>query len=1228
MALVLALTISGGVYAYTFTTASGTINIAEPTGNVVTSNATATQPDWSSILPPQDSGIETLRPNAAGTYSQCDDIGDSPNYLCVDEVIPDGDTTYVRTRFGATELDTYNIADHSEGVGDITSVTVYIRSRVTNGTHDIETAIRTYGTNYFGGLTSTSSTSYINISANWATNPYTDSAWTWDEIDALEVGVRQYDLGRGEARTTQVYVEVNWELKETCGEVPTGNLFTITPNTIYTGDLVAKVYLANTGNLTKAYSYLNMKVYLDSSVEAGETPNYRLLTLQNGETAFTMEELQPIEGTWTQTSQTDFESGNLTNLDTWTSPDDVILDTFSDNVTDSFDDETNIASSANVTVSGGQVKLIGSSGTETLRPNAAGDDTNISSQYPDSGAHYDKVDEVTADDYSTYVFTNSTSYQRDLYNIPDHSTGSGAIDNVTAYFRFAMTSAVGDVGIWQDTSNTHTIGAVGVWTDVPFNSESKISGSFDHTSDTETDLTADGWYLIMYEIRSTSTSNSRHGILARVTLEGSAVEGSEGYGYSRNNANDEAYTAGACIVNASLNDTVVVQWQPQGVGASDVLSNSKTSLCMIRLPDSPDVAYLKYTDDSDTGAYSGTTWAGNEVPWADQVVETDNTVMQKSAANDYTFTLKKVARYLVKYDITFTAGSSARTQRIARATLAGSPIEQSYSYVYIRNSAVDPCTLHALFIVDNPSTNQDLIIQAQRGAADIDGSLTRTVSSSSIEIMELPSGAETVITHDDVGGQDVGSTQTLNWAKIEDQRDAAAFTKFSDTTIEVEQDDDYLLLGNGLIEDADKTSGTRLEFAGDWFIDGVENDIGGHGNFKRGNQASSDTWQASLNAHTILQLSADEQVTLRTALEGEGGGVNDNTVADQCGFSALKIGSLVIPGDVYARAAIKTYGTVDTGSEESTDNGTFVTESHQWTTNPDTGSAWTWDEIDALQIGVELRTDAASNKAVCTQVYIEVNHAYHPTGTLTSTNLLSGETVDSIDTFGYNASAIPSGTSLKVQFSTDNTTWYNAAGTPGGWDTLSGGTDTIDLSGLGWSGPNFYYHMLFTSDGSDTPVLDEISVIFYLYYTSGDLTSSSHDNGDDLDWDWGTISFTTNEPSMTDIVFQIRTAATEGELSSATWYGPTGTSDNYTTTPTDVNPVHDGDRWIQYKAYFSGPGDSTPTLSDVSITYSAQAAIYTIEVIGGGYCLVSDNTSEWDTGWTVVPELYCEVTPR
>ena len=572
---------------------------------------------------------------------------------------------------------------------------------------------------------------------------------------------------------------------KTCGEVPNGTLFDISPSAAYSGDLVTNVYLANAANLTKAYRYLNMKLYLGASEEAGETPDYRMLTLQNGETGFTMEELQPVSGTWTQTSEAEFGGGTLNQVAV-VSPGDVILDTFSDNVTDAFDDETKIADSANVTVSDSQVKLTASTGpgTETLRPDGAGDETGILERYPDTGEeNWEDVDDANGHDGdSTYVMRNA-GWQYDLYSTANYTTGAGDINYVKVYL-------------------------------------------------------------------------------------------------------------------------------------------------------------------------------------------------------------------------------------VARAT-------------------------------------------------------------------------------------------------------------------------------------------------------GVPNREGAH-------------------------------------------------------------------------VHIKTNGVAHDGPLEWLTQ-SYATYSYQWDNNPETTQAWTWDEIDALQIGLGLRGSRTSGPGAgrysrCTQVYVEVNYTtytYYTEGWLSSTNLLSTKTVESIDSFDYNALAIPSGTGLRVQFSTDNTTWYNSAGTPDGWDTLTQGTNNIDLSGLSWSGPNFYYYMEFTSDASDTPILDEIRVNFSAYYTSGDLTSSTKDTGYDLDWDWQYIYFTIDEPSGTDIVFQIRTAATEGGLSSATWYGPTGTGDYYTTSGTPpINPVHDGDRWIQYKAYFTDTGLITPTLSDVSITYSGQAVAYTIEVIGGSYCLVSDNTSEWDEGWGVAPELYCQVTQR
>ena len=603
-------------------------------------------------------------------------------------------------------------------------------------------------------------------------------------IGTVSVGEPSADVATCNVSTGQPdWSSVTDNLSEntTCGEVPAGDLFDITPNAAYTGDVQVGIYLTNAANLTRAYKYVNMKLYLEGSEEAGKTPDYQVLSMQNGKANFSLAGLASSAKSWVQTTQADFEGGTLSQLDTTTSPGDVLIEKFTDNVTDSFDDQSKIASAANVTISGGQVKLDFSSGTpasETLRPNAAGDETVIDDQFPVlTGAHWDKVDDVTSDGDSTYVSTEDWQFQEDLYNIGNHTTGQGAINYVRVYM----------VGKEENS-------------ELPVN-----------------------------------------------------------------------------------------------------------------------------------------------------------------------------------------------------------------AYVHIKTN----------------------------------------------------------------GAEHNGTTEYFTTS--------------------------------------------------------------------------------------------------------------------------------------------------------------YATYSYQWNNNPQTGNPWTWSEIDDLQIGIGLIRCKANQWSRVTQVYAEVNYTpltYYARGTITSTNLLASANVASIDDFYYNASAIPAATGLRAQFSTDNTTWYNSAGTLDGWDTLSPGSANISLSSLNWTGSNFYYLTEFTSDSSATPVLDEIRVYFSSYYASGTLTSSTYDGGNYGNWDWQVIYFTINEPSGTDIKFLLRSASTEGGLSSATWYGPTGTGDYYITTGTAINSVHDGYRWLQYQASFSGPGDDTPKLSDVTITYIVALSGYTVEIVGGGYCLISDNTSEWAAGWTATPEFYCEATQR
>ncbi len=294
LALMLAVAISGGVYAYTYTTSSGTIGAtADDDIDTVQAAAEVDQPDWDS-LEPTPSGIETLRPNAAGDECNISFYTGEPcpnHYQNVDEALADGYGTSVSTKAPSWERDLYNIEDHSVGTDIITSVTVYARGLAVDPPTQASLRIVLKSGAAVGESTEkTLTTGWADYSYTWITNPATGAAFTWTDIDSLQIGVSITDSDYPDEEytyITQVYAEVNYG-EPIRGETPTGDLFTITPEGDYTGDLQVRVYLANTDALTKAYSYLNIKLYLESSVEAGETPNYQLLTLENGVATFNL----------------------------------------------------------------------------------------------------------------------------------------------------------------------------------------------------------------------------------------------------------------------------------------------------------------------------------------------------------------------------------------------------------------------------------------------------------------------------------------------------------------------------------------------------------------------------------------------------------------------------------------------------------------------------------------------------------------------------------------------------------------------------------------------------------------------------------------------------------------------------------------------------------------------------------------------------------------------------
>lgn len=159
--------------------------------------------------------VETLRPNAAGFYTNLSRSGDTANYLCVDDVTPDEGTSFVYRDGEGTASDQYNLPAHS-GSGTINSVTVYGRARKTKELGTIYLRLRTHSTNYQSSAIGVT-TSYVTYSWQQTTNPNTGLAWTWDEIDALEIGESLNFTCSGpcglpplQTRCTQTYVEIDY----------------------------------------------------------------------------------------------------------------------------------------------------------------------------------------------------------------------------------------------------------------------------------------------------------------------------------------------------------------------------------------------------------------------------------------------------------------------------------------------------------------------------------------------------------------------------------------------------------------------------------------------------------------------------------------------------------------------------------------------------------------------------------------------------------------------------------------------------------------------------------------------------------------------------------------------------------------------------------------------------------------------------------------------------------
>ena len=81
-----------------------------------------------------------------------------------------------------------------------------------------------------------------------------------------------------------------------------------------------------------------------------------------------------------------------------------------------------------------------------------------------------------------------------------------------------------------------------------------------------------------------------------------------------------------------------------------------------------------------------------------------------------------------------------------------------------------------------------------------------------------------------------------------------------------------------------------------------------------------------------------------------------------------------------------------------------------------------------------------------------------------------------------------------------------------------------------------------------------------------------------------TLAFTAQTPKGTTLRLQLRSAATLAGLKSAKWYGPTSVG-GYYTAGASVSAVHQGNRYMQYRAVMTSDFGNTPVLDKVEIKF-------------------------------------------
>lgn len=136
-----------------------------------------------------DVRVQALLPTSDGANTAWATSSGSTHYNLVNEVPPDGDTSYV-TSSTVGQVDEYGMTPIAVSSGTVAGVQVLIYARKNDaGTRTIAPVVREGGTDYVG-TSQALSTSYVYLSQIYEADPATSAAWTISGINGDQFGVK------------------------------------------------------------------------------------------------------------------------------------------------------------------------------------------------------------------------------------------------------------------------------------------------------------------------------------------------------------------------------------------------------------------------------------------------------------------------------------------------------------------------------------------------------------------------------------------------------------------------------------------------------------------------------------------------------------------------------------------------------------------------------------------------------------------------------------------------------------------------------------------------------------------------------------------------------------------------------------------------------------------------------------------------------------------------------